>query len=65
MMQVNLRKAAIATAAATCAMLLSFDWSENRGVSLSIDSATLSPSCSTFIFGASVGPAITISLPFQ
>lgn len=39
MMQVNLRKAAIATAAATCAMLLSFDWSENRGVSLSIDSA--------------------------
>jgi hypothetical protein len=39
MMQMNLRKAAIATSTVTCAVLLSFAWSEQSGVSLSIESA--------------------------
>lgn len=32
-------KAAIATSAAVCASLFSFNWSEQRGVSLSVESA--------------------------
>ncbi|GLR92004.1 hypothetical protein [Bradyrhizobium iriomotense] len=39
MMQMNVRKAAIATSTVTCAVLLSFAWSEQSGVSLSIESA--------------------------
>jgi hypothetical protein len=39
MKHVNLRNAAIATSTFACAALLSFGWSEQRGVSLSIDSA--------------------------
>ena len=38
-MQINLRTFAIATSAFTCATLLSFSWSEQRGVSLSVESA--------------------------
>ncbi|WP_458146430.1 hypothetical protein [Bradyrhizobium sp. UFLA05-109] len=39
MNQMSLRKFAIATSTFACAALLSFSWSEQRGVSLSIDSA--------------------------
>ena len=39
MKQMSLTKVAAATAAFTCAALLSFGWSEQRGVSLSIESA--------------------------
>ena len=39
MKQVNLTKAAIATATFACAALFSFGWSEQRGVSLSVESA--------------------------
>jgi hypothetical protein len=39
MMQMNLRNAAIATSTFACAALLSFGWSEQRGISLSIESA--------------------------
>ena len=38
-MQMSLRTFAIATSAFTCATLLSFSWSEHRGVSLSVESA--------------------------
>jgi len=39
MKQLSLGKIAIATATFACTALLSFGWSEQRGVSLSIDSA--------------------------
>jgi hypothetical protein len=39
MKQMSLRTFAIATSAFACATLLSFSWSEQRGVSLSIESA--------------------------
>jgi hypothetical protein len=39
MTQMSLRKVAIATSTCVCAALLSFGWSEQRGVSLSIESA--------------------------
>src|ERR1700746_1667851 len=39
MKQMSLRTFAIATSAFACAMLLSFSWSEQRGVSLSVKSA--------------------------
>jgi hypothetical protein len=39
MRQISLRKAAIAASACTCAVLLSWNWSEQSGVSLSVDSA--------------------------
>ncbi|HXB77734.1 MAG TPA: hypothetical protein VNX23_10075 [Bradyrhizobium sp.] len=39
MMQMNLRNVAIATSTFACAALLSFGWSEQRGISLSIESA--------------------------
>jgi hypothetical protein len=39
MKQTSLRKVAIATSTFACAALLSFSWSEQRGVSLSIESA--------------------------
>ena len=39
MKQVSLTKAAIATATFACAALLSFGWSEQRGLSLSVESA--------------------------
>ena len=39
MRQMNLRSVAIATSTCACAVLLSFGWSEQRGVSLSVDSA--------------------------
>src|SRR6516162_681481 len=39
MKQMSLRTFAIATSAFACATLLSFNWSEQRGVSLSIESA--------------------------
>jgi len=39
MKQMSLRKVAIATSTFACAALLSFGWSEQRGVSLSIESA--------------------------
>ncbi|MGV7213337.1 hypothetical protein [Bradyrhizobium sp. UFLA05-112] len=39
MNQMSLRKIAIATSTFACATLLSFSWSEQRGVSLSIESA--------------------------
>jgi hypothetical protein len=35
----NLRSVAIATSTCACAVLFSFGWSEQRGVSLSVDSA--------------------------
>lgn len=38
-MQMSLRTFAIATSAFACASLLSFNWSEQRGVSLSVESA--------------------------
>src|ERR1700733_15421143 len=38
-MNMSFRKIAIATTTLTCATLFSFDWSEQRGVSLSIESA--------------------------
>jgi hypothetical protein len=39
MKQMSLRTFAIATSAFACATLLSFSWSEQRGVSLSVESA--------------------------
>ena len=39
MKQMSLRTFAIATSAFACATLLSFNWSEQRGVSLSVESA--------------------------
>ncbi|WP_291602874.1 hypothetical protein [Bradyrhizobium sp.] len=39
MKQMSLRKVAIATSTVACAALLSFSWSEQRGVSLSIENA--------------------------
>jgi hypothetical protein len=39
MMQTNLRNLAIATSTFACAALLSFGWSEQRGLSLSIEGA--------------------------
>jgi hypothetical protein len=39
MKQVSLRKVIIATSTFACAALLSFSWADQRGVSLSIDSA--------------------------
>ena len=39
MKQVSLTKAAIATATFACAALFSFGWSEQRGVSISVESA--------------------------
>ena len=39
MRQISLRKVAIAASACTCAVLLSWNWSEQSGVSLSVDSA--------------------------
>src|SRR6266436_8338021 len=39
MKQISLRTFAIATSAFACATLLSFSWSEQRGVSLSVESA--------------------------
>ena len=39
MKQMSLRTCAIATSAFACATLLSFSWSEQRGVSLSVESA--------------------------
>src|SRR4029077_2922343 len=39
MMRMNLRNVAIATSTFACAALLSFGWSEQRGISLSIESA--------------------------
>ena len=39
MTQMNLRKVAIATSTFACATLLSFSWSEQLGVSLSVESA--------------------------
>ena len=39
MKQMSLRKAAIATSAFACAALFSFGWSEQSGVSLSVESA--------------------------
>ncbi len=39
MKQMSLRTFAIATSAFACATLLSFSWSERRGVSLSVESA--------------------------
>jgi hypothetical protein len=39
MKRMNMRKHAIATSTAVCAVLLSFSWSEQRGVSLSVESA--------------------------
>ena len=39
MKQVRLRKAAIAVSVVACATMLSFDWTEQKGVSLSVDSA--------------------------
>jgi hypothetical protein len=39
MNQMSLRRFAIATSACACATLLSFSWSEQRGVSLSVESA--------------------------
>jgi hypothetical protein len=39
MMRMNLRNVAIATSTFACATLLSFGWSEQRGISLSIESA--------------------------
>jgi hypothetical protein len=38
-MNMSFRKIAIATTTLTCATLFSFDWSEQRGASLSIESA--------------------------
>jgi len=42
-MRQSLRKVAIAAAACTCAVLLSWNWSEQSGVSLSVDSAQAEP----------------------
>ena len=39
MKQAGLRKAAIATACVACAAMFSLDWSEQSGISLSIESA--------------------------
>ena len=39
MRQISLRKVAIAASACTLAVLLSWNWSEQSGVSLSVDSA--------------------------
>jgi hypothetical protein len=39
MRQISLRKVAIAAAACTCAVLFSWNWSEQSGVALSVDSA--------------------------
>ena len=39
MMQTNLRNVAIAASTFACVSLLSFDWSAQRGISLSIESA--------------------------
>jgi hypothetical protein len=39
MKQVRLGKAAIAVSVLACATMLSFDWTEQKGVSLSVDSA--------------------------
>ncbi len=39
MMQTNLRNVAIATSTFACVSLLSFGWSPQRGISLSIESA--------------------------
>ena len=39
MTQTNLRNVAIATSTFACAVLLSFGWSAQRGISLSIESA--------------------------
>jgi hypothetical protein len=39
MKQPSLRKAALAVSVFTCATMLSFDWSEQRGASLSIERA--------------------------
>jgi len=39
MKQVSLGKAAIAVSVFACATMLSFDWTEQKGVSLSVDSA--------------------------
>lgn len=39
MTQTNLRNVAIATSTFACAVLLSIDWSAQRGISLSIESA--------------------------
>jgi hypothetical protein len=39
MKRMNIGKLAIATSTAVCAVLLSFSWSEQRGVSLSVESA--------------------------
>jgi hypothetical protein len=39
MMRMNFGKLAIATSTAACAVLFSFSWSEQRGVSLSVESA--------------------------
>ncbi len=39
MMQTNLRNVAIATSTFACVFLLSFGWSAQRGISLSIESA--------------------------
>ena len=39
MRQISFRKVAIAASACTCAVLLSWNWSEQNGVSLSVDSA--------------------------
>lgn len=37
-MMINAKRVALATCVFGCAMLLSFDWSEQRGVSISVDS---------------------------
>ena len=39
MKQVRLGKAAIAVSVLACATMLSFDWTEQKGISLSVDSA--------------------------
>lgn len=58
MKQMSLRKVAIATSTLACAALFSFSWSEQRGVSLSVDNAQAQSPGSAFLPSAGQTPGV-------